>query len=224
MRFPFFNNRLESLELTVAEFRAICATAEILEQDSHGIKVLRLPNGDILKIFRVKRLISSARLYSYARRFCKNAERLRKRDIPTVTIKQLYHLAGTSSSAVLYAPVPGYTVRDLVREQGMDELCMARLGAFIASLHDLGIYFRSLHFGNVVLMPNNQFGLIDIADLRILPCPLGFNRRIRNFYHVCRLKDDMSQLGSSRWNILLDSYLKHSNLDGRRADRIKAIN
>jgi len=222
MRFPFFNNRLETLELTVAEFRAICATAEILEQDSHGIKVLRLPNGDILKIFRVKRLISSARLYSYARRFCKNAERLRKRDIPTVTIKQLYHLAGTSSSAVLYEPLPGQTLRELARISKLDEPLLIKLGVFVAQLHDLGIYFRSLHLGNIVLTPGNHLGLIDIADLHLFSSRLTCRRRLRNFHHMWRIESDLADLGD-KLGFLRESYLRESGITANCRSKIESF-
>src|SRR3546814_1712970 len=80
-----------SQELSPAEFQQLCASAEILEQDAHGLKVLKLPNGDMLKIFRVKRVISSARLYSFARRFCRNSARLHRLHNPTVTRSRENH-------------------------------------------------------------------------------------------------------------------------------------
>ncbi|MEZ0239016.1 MAG: hypothetical protein ACAH06_13240 [Methylophilaceae bacterium] len=93
------------------EFERLKTGAEVLEQDAHGLKVLCMPNGDILKLFRVKRLVSSVRLYSHVRSFCRNAERLRALGIPTVTIRQLYHSSDRIHSAVLYQPLPGKTLR-----------------------------------------------------------------------------------------------------------------
>jgi len=222
MGFSFFKERLKGQQLTEAEFRAMCATAEILEQDAHGLKVLRLPNGDILKVFRVKHLISSARLYSYARRFCKNAERLSKRNVPTVITKQLYHLAGTRSSAVLYAPLPGQTVRDLARISKLDDPFLIRLGAFIAQLHDLGIYFRSLHFGNIVLTPDNRLGLIDIADLRIFSSKLSCRRRLRNFHHLWRIKTDLVGL-EGKLRFVREGYLRESSITGNCKSKIECL-
>ena len=51
--------------------------AEVLEADGHGDKVLRLRDGSFLKLFRRKRLISSAALFPYAERFARNASELR---------------------------------------------------------------------------------------------------------------------------------------------------
>jgi len=61
-------------------------SAGILEQDGHGIKIVRLSNGNILKIFRIKSLISIARIYSYARQFCNRTSTLKSLNVPTVTI------------------------------------------------------------------------------------------------------------------------------------------
>lgn len=110
----FFTGWLrKSRLLTADEFERLKAGAEVLERDANGIKVLRLQNGDILKLFRVKHLVSSARVYSHARSFCRNAERLRLLGVPTVTIRQLFHFPDRIHSAVLYQPLPGTTLRQL---------------------------------------------------------------------------------------------------------------
>lgn len=207
-----------SQELSPAEFQRMCASAEILEQDAHGLKVLKLPSGDMLKIFRVKHFVSSARIYSYARRFCRNAARLKKLGVPTVTVKQLFHFSNSTNSAVLYAPLQGATLRELVRSREMEEALLMSLGLFIAELHRLGIYFRSLHLGNIVLTPEGEFGLIDIADMSIFPWTLSCSRRVRNFHHVRRISEDTKNLGS-RWNIVMNSYLAH----GSSADCAKQL-
>jgi tRNA A-37 threonylcarbamoyl transferase component Bud32 len=215
-----FPGWLKSKELSQSEFKAMCDSAVILEQDAHGIKVLRLNSGDILKIFRLKRFFSSARLYSYARRFCRNAERLHKCNVLTVNIQQLFHLVGTNSSAVLYQPLPGNTVRELLRADMLDEHQLIELGAYIARLHDLGIYFRSLHFGNIVLTRDNKWGLIDIADMRILSGRLNCRRRLRNFHHLCRIKSDFVVMGH-RMALLVAGYLQESRLSDRCKARVK---
>lgn len=210
-----------SQELSPAEFQRMCASAEILEQDAHGLKVLKLPSGDMLKIFRVKHFVSSARIYSYARRFCRNAARLHRLNIPTVTARQLYRLVGSSSSAVLYKPLPGQTVREMARAGKLDAPLITRLGAFVAELHDLGIYFRSLHFGNIVLTPDNRLGLIDIADMSIFPWKLGCGRRLRNFRHMCRLKEDVAYLNNNGWQIFQNGYLGKSRVSEACASRLR---
>ncbi|MEZ0232011.1 MAG: toluene tolerance protein [Methylophilaceae bacterium] len=187
-------------------YEHMSAQAEVLEQDKHGIKVLRLVDGDILKIFRVKRLISSASIYSYARQFCRNAARLQVLGIPTVQIKQLYHFADSKNSAVLYQPLPGKTIRQLIAASEADDALFRHLGVFVAKLHYLGVYFRSLHFGNIVLTPEHQLGLIDIADMSIFPWKLGNVRRERNFRHLVRVKEDWVGLNDSCRTAFLEGY------------------
>jgi phage gp46-like protein len=54
-------------------YLALRADATVLERDLHGDKVLQLADGSYLKLFRRKRLISSAAWYPYAQRFADNA-------------------------------------------------------------------------------------------------------------------------------------------------------
>ena len=221
MRFSFGHWARISQKLTPEEFQQLCAGADIIEQDAHGLKVLRLANGGgMLKLFRIKHLISSARIYPYSRQFCRNADRLHVLGVPTINIKQLFHFADSANSAVLYQPLPGQTLRQLANAKQLDEAMLTNLGTFIASLHQRGIYFRSLHLGNIVVTPNGEFGLIDVADMSIYPWKLRCGRRLRNFYHICRLQKDIRQLGLSGWSTVQASYLEHSALSERCFSRL----
>lgn len=198
--------------LTVDEFERLKTGAEILEQDMHGIKVMRMPNGDILKLFRVKRLVSSARLYSHARSFCRNAERLHALGIPTVSIRRLFHFSDRIHSAVLYQPLPGKTLRQTALDGELDQALLKRMAGFIASLHQHGVLFRSLHFGNIVRTPEGTLGLIDIADLSIQPFALSCAARLRNFRHLCRLAPDRLAFGQEGWELFLQTYREAARL------------
>lgn len=192
--------------MTPDELARLKTDAEVLEQDAHGIKVLRLPNGDILKMFRIKRLVSSARLYSHARSFCRNADRLHALGIPTVVVRQLFHFPDGIHSAVLYQPLPGVTLRQLALAGPLDTALLRRIAAFVANLHRQGVLFRSLHFGNILQTSSGQLGLIDIADLGIRPFPLGCAARMRNFRHLCRLAPDRLAFGKEGWLVFLNAY------------------
>lgn len=185
---------------------------EVLEQDERGYKVVRLQTGDILKIFRVRRKISGARIYSHARRFMRNAERLQKLGVNTVVCKRLFHFANSTDTAVLYLPLPGYSVKKLLDGHLFNEDMAHALGVFIARLHQLGIHFRSLHMGNILVMPDGQYGLIDISDMNIYPWPLFCNTRVRNFRHLCRYPEDIQKMGKACWERLLQGYFTSSQL------------
>jgi len=166
----------------------------------------------MLKIFRVRHKISGSRIYTHARRFFRNAERLHQRGVNTVTCKRLYHLSNSDDTAVLYSPLAGYTVRKLLDGNLLNQDMASALGAFIACLHQSGIHFRSLHMGNILVMPDGQYGLIDISDMSIYPWPLFCNTRVRNFRHLCRYPDDISRLGKLSWESLQEGYFSASQL------------
>ena len=83
-------------------------------------------------------------------------------------------------------------MRQLLNEQPTVEQIelFADLASFITTLHDLGVYFRSLHLGNIVKTPDGALGLIDISDMRCLGKPLSKGMRRRNYQHLLRYEDD----------------------------------
>jgi len=179
--------------LSDEQYLALRRDALVLEADAYGDKVLRLTNGRFLKLFRRKRLLSSAAWYPYARRFADNAALLAGYDIPCPKVEAVYRIPSIARDAVLYRPLPGVTLRHWVQQTHDREECealRARFNRFVASLHQRGIYFRSLHLGNVVLTPEEGLGLIDIADLRVYCGPLGKSLRQRN---LRRMRDNVAE-------------------------------
>lgn len=175
------------VRLCQTEYEHLAKGADILEADVHGPKVLRLTNGLFLKLFRRKRLLSSALWRPYSRCFVDNAERLRRLGIPTPEICALYRLDRPGMTAVLYAPLPGEVLSNLGRKSGFDwEEVLAPLIDLIRRLHREGVYFRSLHLGNVVRTPDGRMGLIDLADMRFLRGPLSTWMARRNLAHFRR--------------------------------------
>ena len=176
------------------DYLALRAGARVLERDRYGEKVLALADGSYLKLFRRKRLISSAAWYPYAQRFADNAQALAEREIPCPEVTGLYRIPSLRRDAVRYRPLEGRTLRQLLAEGTAAPDLRARLGAFVAGLHAAGIYFRSLHLGNIVLTPAGALGLIDIADLRAVPRALPAHRRRRDLQHMLRDGNDRAWL------------------------------
>lgn len=199
---------LSQQKLSLDELEKLSAGGEILEADSLGPKVWRLADGLILKIFRQRRLLSSATLRPYATRFIKNAQRLDTHGIPTVHPLQYFSLPGKRITAVLYSPLPGSTIAQLVRDGKVDEATIWKMALFIRKLHEQGIYFRSLHIGNIVRTPDNQFGLIDVADMSFRRNPLSRPLIKRNFQHFKRQLDTFCKYYKCDfpWESLLEAY------------------
>lgn len=216
----FFLNWYQSSQLlSDAQLSCWLNEGEVLEQDCFGIKVVRIADGSVFKIFRVKRNFSSARVFSYARSFCRNEKRLHQLGIPTIQIKQLFHLSDGNKSAVLYSPLVGMTVRELFTRGELTAAHAQTLGGFIAHLHDLGIYFRGLHSGNIVLTPQGQWGLIDISEMTIFPWRLERRRRKRNFARYWRNAAEASSFGFENIKVLITAYCEASQcVNMREAD------
>jgi hypothetical protein len=217
--------------------------ARVIERDPRGIKVLQLPDGDYLKVFRLRHRFSLARVYGYAQRFCSHAGKLAALGIPSIHIRACYAVQDarllayplavsdtpttetaaplSHTFAVHYAPLPGLTLKQLLDQQQLPPELVRQLGAFIAELHAKGVHFRSLHLGNIVLTPAGELGLIDIADMKIYPWALWFGTRLRSFRHLTRYARMNTPFGESNWGILVDSYIAQAALTARQASRLK---
>lgn len=178
---------MQCSRLPQVDFNQMTLGAKVLEADSYGAKVYLLNDGNILKLFRRKRLISSALLIPYSQRFINNAAQLKTKGIPTLKVLKHFKLDAPGMTAVLYQPLPGETLSQLSRQVGFSwEERLPELVSLIRKLHQCGIYFRSLHLGNVVVTPENTLGLIDVADMRFMRAPLSKRMVRRNVQHFAR--------------------------------------
>jgi len=189
-----------ALRLTPAQFAALLQDAVPIESDGHGLKVARLPDGDFVKLYRRKRLFSRALWSPPARRFADHAARLRALGFMTPDVVAWWRIAGKPLTAVRYRPLPGDTLRqrwprlnDADRAQEVQQF-----GALLGRLHQRGVYFRSVHLGNVVRLPDGELGLIDLSDMRIGSRALCARLRQRNLRHILRYWEDAAWLAHHR--------------------------
>jgi hypothetical protein len=192
------------------------AGARLLERDYRGEKVLLTPDNHIIKLFYPRRKFTSARIYPYAYRFCNNARRLREKGIITIRCEQLRHDRQNRRHLITYPLLPGITLRDKLREVNNDDNYLDKLASYLATLHTNGILFRSIHLGNILVLENNDYGLIDVADMSIQQRPLGLIKRARNFRHLLHDRGDREQLGKYGYGRLLDNYETAAGISGYR--------
>ena len=211
-------------KLSLSEYRNLIHQAtplacELVEgQLSH--KVLQLPDQSIVKLFRLKRLLTSARIFPHTKRFQRNVRRIQSFSIPTVKITALYRIPAIKRTAVHYRILTGITIRDHCELTEMDSQLAERFGIFFSSLHQKGIYFRSIHFGNMVLTPDDRIGLIDVVDMRFRRGPLRTGLRIRNLRHLFRYDIDIACIAPVR-RIFLDAYCKSGGLGPGEEKRLR---
>lgn len=207
-------------KLSYEQYLALHDGAEILASDSFGEKVLRLKDGSIIKLFRRKRIISSALFYPYALRFAHNSSKLKKLGINAVTVIKAFKIPAIKRTAIHYKELEGDTLRNHIMNHSLNGNIAQKLAAFIARLHNEGVYFRSIHFGNILIISDNGFGLIDIADMKTRGRPLSLRERTRNFFHLTRYEIDKKSLKPEK-NAFTESYISESGLAPNHAARLK---
>ncbi|MEN9362257.1 MAG: hypothetical protein RL095_3792 [Verrucomicrobiota bacterium] len=212
--FPHFHGIKPLQTISENDFQSLVAGARLLEADKFGPKVLLTPSGRIVKLFRRKSLMSSAALFPYASRFAENARRLAMLDIPSVDVSAVLRIPSQKRDAVVYPLLPGTALRSVLDAASPEErkALLLRLADFCAHLHQLGVHFRSLHLGNVLLTPDQRFALIDIADLRCRRFSLGPLARIRNLGALLRLKSDRDYIEEAGMRLFIDRYLASASM------------
>ncbi len=205
--------------IDAAQLNALLQGAKTIEEDGLGVKVARLEDGDFLKLYRRKRLLSSDLWNLPAQRFAANAQGLLRLGIAAPKVLDVLIINQCRLSAVRYQPLPGDTLRNQLGQ--LDTMARAELvmafGTFLGELHQRGVYFRSLHLGNVLLLPDGSFGLIDLSDMKLEGSPLAPWKRRRNLQHILRYAEDIHWLTQQHLDNWLDGYAR--SVDQRDAAR-----
>ena len=199
--------------LTLNEYQRLVDNSVILEEDGHGLKVLETSDGHIIKIFRQKRVVSSALIKPYASRFVKNAHVLKKLGIHTVDVVDMFYCPPIKRTLVKYQPIPGKTLRSVLNSSPQFDVIMESFVRFFAELHDKGVFFRAIHLNNVIVSEDsNTLGLIDLADMKITSKGLSRAMRLRNFKHLTRYKADQDSLKTFGLDRFIDIYFSSNTL------------
>lgn len=209
--------------MSAVVFEKLAAAAQVLERDSQGPKVMRLASGQIAKLFRPPRLLSSSTLRPYALRFARAARGLAQRNIPSVHVEAVYRLAPSRRHVVVYQPVAGCTLRDALRDSLDDAASLLmRYTALLALLHRKGVVFRSVHFGNVILRPEGDAALIDISATRFCRRPLSLRQRAKNFRAPLNYEDDTAAIAAMGAEKYVSSYCDAAGLDSDARKQLAA--
>jgi len=205
------------------EFNRLREGARVLEEDLRGEKVLLTPDDHIIKLFYSRRRFTSATIYPYALRFWNNARKLHGKGIPTVECEQLRYDKRYKRHLITYPLLPGMTLRNCLKKTPDSNDYLTRLPAFLAMVHKKGMLFRSIHLGNIIVLDNGEFGLIDIADMSIQRRPLGLFKRARNFRHLLHDQEDRDSLDQYGYERFLNQYEADAGIHGFRRRLFRAL-
>jgi tRNA A-37 threonylcarbamoyl transferase component Bud32 len=214
---------MSSLIISQQEYADISRGASELERDSFGVKVLLRPDNRIIKLFRVKRILSLSAIYPYSLRFWLNAKRLQRLGVQTVSVERIFYCHAIRRHGIIYPLLQGDTLADLLKADSDRSDLLEQLAQYVARLHDSGIYFRSLHLGNVLLLSDGELGLIDVADMRFHRHPLSTGERRRNFAHLLRRQEHRAIFERFGLERFLGLYLQAAKLSEPQEERVRQL-
>jgi tRNA A-37 threonylcarbamoyl transferase component Bud32 len=214
---------MSSFLISQYEYEELTRDAHELERDRFGVKVLLRPDNRIIKLFRIKRLLSLSAIYPYSFRFRRNTRRLQRLGVRTVAVERIFYCHVIRRHGVIYPLLQGDTLADLLQADSDRSDLLEQLAQYVARLHASGIYFRSLHLGNVLLLQDGELGLIDVADMRFHGHPLSAGERRRNFAHLLRRQEHRAIFERFGLDRFLDLYLQAAKLSEPQEERVRQL-
>ncbi len=200
--------------ITEADFRRMIAGGRVLQLASGKPAVVLDASGtSLIKLVAREPGFSSDRIWPYGYRFYFNSQKLLKHGIEAPRIDRYCVVRPSGEHVLVYGYLAGHSIQSLAEEGGLvDE---EGLAAFYAELHAKGIYFRSIHPGNILQLEGGRFGLIDVTDTRFYSKPLSVHRRVRNLVYAWTRRRTRHVFPAERVERLLEHYRKHAALDAR---------
>lgn len=181
--------------LSLDDYETLVRGAQVLAENPLGPKVFRTWDGRIVKLFRRARFCSSALIWPPAARFVRASRRLAALGVASVAADGAFRIPEIGRHAVIYREIPGEVFRAAITRPERCDALITALASFLAELHAKGVYFRAVHFGNIVVTRSGELALIDISDARIKGGgSLGPSLRTRNFKHLFSCPEDAAAL------------------------------
>ena len=198
--------------ISADQFNDICnqKDSKVVQTICGKPKVLETESGEMVKLFYPrKKRVSSNSYKPYAVRFCNNARLLRSLDFIAPDIKKIQYCPELITHVVYYGKLAGETM-DVCPAIKTPESIIP-IVAFVARLHNKGVFFRSIHLSNLLYNANGDFALIDISDVKFTKKSLPLYLRYRNLKHVLLYKEDQNIWKNFGVNKFLHYYFKFSN-------------
>jgi len=112
-----------------------------------------------------------------------NTKKLEALGIRCPKVIGTYEIRNPNPDIVHYVGLEGQSLRQRAKTEPINEETKKIIQQFVADLHKKGVFFRSLHSGNIIVQ-DEKLGLIDVSDLKLKLAPLGDWERRRNYKHI----------------------------------------
>jgi|GEM_PF-1586946 hypothetical protein len=168
-------------------------------------------DGMIIKFFYYDRLPRHRQVISLrGRRFIQRAFKLPSYGIKTIKPVQYMRCKARSCEIIVYPKMEGISVYESL-VASFDPALFQRFAAYVAHLHDKGIYFKAGHSDNYLIDPKGDFLLIDVDNCRFT---MYFLRRVKNLVYLIdhargNQYDLYMRYGEDRF---INDYLKCANI------------
>ncbi len=163
------------------------APNEILFGTAEHPGLMLTPSGEIVKAFYRKKKLSTATFFPQAMQFTTSSRKLLELGISAPIVKDVIYCKEIPVHMVIYDRLDGKDLRERCEDGDIHSL--QGLPAYLAHLHQAGIYFRAIHLGNI-LLDGELMSLVDISDLSAKGSPLGVLQRARNVAHLFNSQED----------------------------------
>lgn len=204
--------------VTQADFEQMIAGAKVLERQEGGLSALRSADGHIIKIWQRRGGLSSDRLRPYSKRFADNCARLNERAIPAPVVSDSFRIKETGEHVLIYPMLPGHSMADLAAADGLPIEAMAQ---FYVQLHNAGVFFRSIHLGNVLQLEDQRLGVIDVTDCWFYKSPLGMKKRAQNIGYAWAYRGDNVYFTDAVRERMQAVYLDKAELSAKQQQQFK---
>lgn len=194
--------------------------AKLIKRTRTKLRLLLSTENKIIKHIYKRKWFSTATLWPYATRFINNAKRLKSKNILVPEINAVYFYPKLNCDILIYDYVDGPTLYDIACNNDLS--FMPKFAHYIAMLHDLGIYFKDLHLGNIVVK-NDSYTLLDLESIHCKRRALTLTQRAQNLKYMFSIKEHVQfyqQFGADKF---LDEYYKAVSQSDRSRNKSKSL-
>ncbi len=196
--------------MSILQLKALCEKARFLPGKIVRPQLLLLPQNKVLKLcYKEKK--NWFWYFSPLSHLKKTVRQLDALDVRTINVERVLRCSALRCDAMLYAYEEGMNVAEYLADKGNASNFLPFVAAYLADLHEKGVFFPKLHFRHL-LYQQEKLILLDMRGLRLCGRPLTIRQRAKSIGRLLRKESDNVQLNAFGVENFLQCYLWHAQL------------